>query len=429
MREKGFIPILILLVIVGISLFVYFGVFYKSSPKPSPQVSNPLPSSPADILEDGKLLGKLAFIRNYNLWTLNNGIEKQFTKDAGSLEAPYWGLPSLWYSNPEISPDGTKVAYIQNSGTDARTLVVSDFDGENKRILATDVEWTMPLIQWSGNSEVVYYPSTSTMDIITVKSVNIANGQQQIYGEFPMMSGCGGGSFDPSDHVSGDENIISVGGGVQIFKLSSQNNFIVHTIVCTGQGLGVLNLTTKQEKTLDDKAMRAAISPDGRYIAAVSEKNIKIFDSTGGVLKTYPSSDSPQVLVWSNDGKTIYFSSSKLTKELNLNGELALNIFGSSPVLFRVNTTTLWKLSIDSGKIEKILDLDAHNARPVFSSNRDLLIVSVENSTDLFDYVNKQKTKDGMAKYYPMVNLIDIKLSTLTPTTLKTDIKQASYLP
>lgn len=50
MREKGFAPIIILLVLVGVALLAYFGYFYKPSvqppPQPAPQeTTSPIPST------------------------------------------------------------------------------------------------------------------------------------------------------------------------------------------------------------------------------------------------------------------------------------------------------------------------------------------------------------------------------------------------
>ncbi len=61
---------------------------------------------------NGQLQGKLAFIRNNNLWVNINGVENQITNDADPSDA---GLRELWYSNPQISPDGTQVAYLKNT--------------------------------------------------------------------------------------------------------------------------------------------------------------------------------------------------------------------------------------------------------------------------------------------------------------------------
>lgn len=429
------ISTIVLLVVIILTSVVFF--FKSSKQYKQTQSTNIEPTSTLTTTNEtptlstnGQLIGKLAFIKGDNLWISNNGVKKQLTTDAIPTEIPYWtGLPKLWYSNPQISPDGRKIAYLKNTNTDARTLVVLDIDGKNTKQLANDVEWTMPIIRWSSDSQQIYYPSSGGMESIIVRGVNVITGQKQEYGQFTMGSGCGGGSSDPADHVSAGENIISVGGGVQIFDLSPQNNFIVHTILCTGSGLGILDLSTKQDKKLDDKAMRAAVSPDGKNIAAISGNGVVIFDDSGKVLKTYQTSDAPQILLWDTAGKTIYYSSSKLVKNLNFDDKLALDILGSSPTSYGVNAATLWKLELDSGKSEKIIDFDAHNIKPVFVANQKLLVVVVENATALYDYINQYKTKDNIVKYYPKVRLTEVSLSDLTSTILADQVQQSSFLP
>ena len=421
-----------IMVVCGI---LYFWITKKGSTS-QPTNTNNVPTTQTTTVNEnvnlsanGQSLGKLAFIRNDNLWFSNNGVEKQLTTDAIPTEIPYWtGLPKLWYSNPQISPDGIKIAYLKNTNSDSRTLVVSDIDGKNVKQLTSDVEWTMPIIQWSKDNQQIYYPSSGGVESIIVKNVNVVTGQKQEYGQFPMGSGCGGGSSDPADHISGGENIISVGGGVQIFNLSPQNNFIVHTILCTGSGLGILDLSTKQDKKLDDKTMRATISPDGNSIAAISGNNIVTFEAINGRLKkTYPASESPLVLLWSSDGKTIYYSTSKLLKTLDFDDKLALDILGSSPTSYRVNTSTLWKLSLDSSESEKIIDFEAHNLKPIFVLNQKLLTIVVENATALYDYINQQKTKDNMVQYYPRVKLLEIDLSSLSSSIIMDKAQQSFF--
>jgi hypothetical protein len=406
-------------------LMVIGGLLYFNLSKAPTTISD----EETDFSTNSQLLGKLAFIRGNNLWLLSGGIEKQITLDAISTENRYTdGLPSFWYSDPQISPDGNKITFLKTTKTYVRALMVSDTNGKNIRQIADDVEWTMPIVQWSKDSNQIYYPSGGT-ELITVKSINVTTEQKTEHGQFVLGSGCGGGSSDPADGVSEVENITSVGGGVQVFDLSPNDDFIVHTILCTGSGLGILNLSTKQDKTIDDTAMRAVVSPDGKSIASVSGKNVVIFDNTGNIQKTYSVSDNPLILLWTADSKTIYYSSSKLFKSLNFSDELALDTLGSSPNSFMENVSTLWKLSLDSGKDEKIIDFDAHNIKPFFVTGQKLLLVVVENATALFNYINEQKTSDDSAKYYPGVKLAEVDLSSLSSTVIADDVQESFFLP
>ena len=396
----------------------------KNTPSPAQIVQRQ--TSPAT---KNQLQGKLVFIRNDNLWLLDNGIEKQLINDAISTEIPYWtGLSELWYSNPQISPDGNKIAYLKNTTTDSRTLVISDTNGKNVKQLANDVEWTIPIIQWSNNSQKIYYPSSEGMEMIAVISVDVATSEKEKHGQFALKSGCGGRSSDPADHISAAENITSVGGGVQIFNLSPRNDYIVHTTACTGTGLGIFELSTKQDRKLDDKAMRAVISPNGQRVAAILDNNILIFEaSTGKVQKTYQVSEKPLILLWGEKENAIYYSTSKLVKTLNYDDQLALDVLGSSPASYRVNNASLWKLLLDSEKSEKIIDFDAHNVKPIFSKDQKLLMVVVENANSLFEYVKQQKTKENMASYYPKVKISEVDLLNQTSNIIVDKAQQSFY--
>ena len=174
------------------------------------------------------------------------------------------------------------------TGTDARTLIVSDIDGKNIRQLASDAAWVIPVMEWTNDSQKIYYPvsngfdTTTGLEAIAVKSINPTTGEVQDYGQYGVRAGCGGGSSDPADTISSLENLEPFGGVV--FELSPQNNYIVHTVSCSGSGLGVLDLSTKQDRALDDRARAAVISPDGSKIAAFSDNNIVIINAiTGGI--------------------------------------------------------------------------------------------------------------------------------------------------
>jgi len=398
----------------------------------------------SSFLVNGQITGKLAFIRDDNLWSSNNGIENQITTDAISTEIPgRTGLPELYYSNPQISPDGKKIAYFKNKKVNVGMviesigpIVISNIDGENKKEIVNDSEEARKLLQWSDDSQQIYYLSLvgrdSLMnDILKVKSVNVATGQKQEYGQFILTTGCGGARPDPADHLSSSENIEPFGGGLAIFGLSPKNDYLLHSISCGGTGLGILDLSIKKDRKLDDKAMNAVISSDNNRIATVSDKNIVIFEAnTNMIKKTYPTQENPLVLLWGSDGKTIYYSTSKVVEELNFEDGLYLDNSGdpySYP--FNVRQAAIWKLSLDDGKSEKIIDFDAHNVKPIFSTDKKLFVVIVENSNSLYNYITQYKTKKDIVKYYPKVAIADVNLNNLSYSIIASNVQQSSYSP
>lgn len=384
-------------------------------------------AQPAAI--SGQLSGRLTFIRDDNLWVHQNGVEKQLTTDAIPTEIPYWtGLPKLWYSNPQLSLDGTKLAYLKNTNTRARTLIVFDSESQSAHQIVDDVEWAMPIIQWSNDSQKIYYLSPQSGETKIVRSVNLTTGEKQDHGQFTLTSECGGGSPDVADHLSAGENITGIGSGVQIFELSPQNNYIVHTTACTGSGLGILDLPTQQERELDREARGAAISPDGLRIAAISGDEIVIYEaSSGKIQKSFPTPEEPLVLLWQAEGKTVLYSTSTLVKELEFETEVAFEYIGSAPAGYRANRSTLWAMSIDTGESERITDFDAHSLKPIFATSEKVLVVVVENAYTLFDYISQQRPKENMVAYYPKVNIAEVDLASLRSNIVASRTQEASY--
>jgi len=328
------------LIVIALFIIACSSTFSVVTTQIPPTAISATPTLPdVDSLSiNGQLQGKLAFIRDNNLWISTNGVESQLTNDADPSTT---GLPKLWYGNPQISPDGTKLAFLKMTGSDARILMVSDIDGKNIRQLANDVEWTLPATEWSNDNQKIYYPVFSGVDVTTglgimvVKSINPTTGEIQEYGQFGVRAGCGGGSPDPADGVSSIENLGPFGGFV--FEISPQNNYIIHTTTCTSFGLGILNLSTKQDQVLNDKFHGAAISPDGSRIATASGNNIVIFNIVSGAIEsTLPTSEAPRSLLWSANGKEILYSTSRLTNTLTLDDNTALDLFGGATVSYRL---------------------------------------------------------------------------------------------
>ena len=377
---------------------------------------------------NGQLQGKLAFIRNNNLWISINGVETQLTNDA---DPSFTGSPNLWYSNPQISPDGTKIAFLKMADTDARTLMVSDIDGKNIRQLDNAVAWVIPVMEWTNDSQKIYYPISNGFDVttgletMTVKSIDPTTGEFQDYGQYGVRAGCGGGSSDPADAISSLENLEPFGGVV--FELSPQNNYIVHTVSCTGSGLGVLDLSTRQDRALAEQARGAVISPDGSKIAAAFNNSVVILNiNNGGIEYTLPTSETPQALLWDADGKEILYSTSILANTLTLDDKVTLDLFGGSSISYNLNISTLWMVSLESGQSTKIIEIEAHNLKPVFTNGQKVLFVIVENANKLFDYVT-QGNRENLAEYYPTANILEVDLVNLISNPITSNTKQASF--
>ena len=397
-----------------------FSVVTQTPPTAIPATLTP----PVDSLSiNGQLQGKLAFIRDNNLWVSINGVESQLTNDA---DPTLTGLPKLWYGNPQISPDGTKIAFLKMTDTNARALMVSDIDGKNILQLASDVAWTLQTIAWSNDNQKIYYASSiDPIENMLAKSIDLSTGEQQEQGQFIVRSGCGGGSPDPADGISSLESLAPF--GRHMFSLAPQNNYIIHSTACSGGGLGMLDLSTKQDQILDDHAYGAVISPDGSKIAAASDNNIVIFNvSTRSIESTFPTAEAPQALLWGADGKEILYSTSTIANTVNIDDNVALDLFGSSPTSFNLNTSTRWMVSLENGQSNKIIESEAHELKPIFANDQRVLVVMVENANKLFDYVN-QGNRENLTEYYPTSNTLEVDLANLSSTPITSNTKQASF--
>src|SRR5678815_4814567 len=110
------------LIVITLFMLACSSTFSVVTPQTPPTAIPATLTPPVDSLSiNGQLQGTLAFIRNNNLWVNINGVENQITTDA---DPNYTGLPKLWYGNPQISRDGTRIAFLKMTNTQARTLMV-----------------------------------------------------------------------------------------------------------------------------------------------------------------------------------------------------------------------------------------------------------------------------------------------------------------
>lgn len=407
----------------------------STTPAPNSSSTPDLPTASPTVTfaltVNGQLQGTLAFIRNYNLWVSINGVESQLTTDAISTKL---GSAQLWYSNPQISPDGTQVLYVKKTSdvstySYTSTLMVSDIDGKNAHQLVSDVAGGL----WSNDSQKIYYPvsngfdTTTGFETIVLKSLTLNTGDVVDQGQYAVLVGCGGGGSDRADHVSGNEGIGYLGKG-QIFTLSPQNNYVMHSTSCS-HGLGIFDLSTKQDIILDDgNVYAAAISADGVRIAAASENNIMIVNLANGTIEQIlPTSEPPRALLWDNNGTAVFYSTSKSGGTQKLDETIGLEVFNNPDNTITLYRSTLWKISLSNGESIKIIDMDAHDLKPIFARDQTILVAAIENTNVLFDYLT-EGNRENIAEHYPSVNLVEIDLATLTFNIVMHKTTQADYV-
>jgi len=417
------IGILLVITLVGIGGY-YLGMRKNISntklQQPSSrnsQVSNTITSTP---INNTNFSGSLAFIRENNVWVNVNGVERQITKNAQFNRNSIKTYSSLYYTNPSISPDGAKVAFIQvlspQDGSGFTSLYVVSVD--NNRTIYRSQNDTVNLShtpQWTSDGQKVLYEahvqaSVTDENNTKVISVNTATGDAEELTRYTVISGCGGGSTDPSFSLAGAEGARPV--YPNNFRLSSNNMYLTHNTACTGYGVNVYNLQTKQERKLSENITQTIFSPDGTRVAGITRnKQILIIDvATGTQNKVLTTTEQPQVLYWSGDGQTIYYGTDMLVKKLTVADDVALKVFGGAPMDAAQNKAILWSINIDRNHNQKIKEFEAYDIKPLYVGNAKVILAMVDNPTKIFDAASKGITTN-IASVAPTVNVVTLDLS------------------
>jgi hypothetical protein len=151
-REKGFTPIIILLVLVGIGFLAYFGYFYKSSTQPSPEATSssismdtPSPLTPTASTTPDPTANWKTYTDPGDSYTYKypSGL---FPKENATYQGMIYFYPSLSAANNGGGAFGEALFYIQVTVADKAILPESNsssaYSGKYKdtqgRIWATD---------------------------------------------------------------------------------------------------------------------------------------------------------------------------------------------------------------------------------------------------------------------------------------------------
>jgi len=404
------------------------------SPTPIPGSSKNLLPVPTDF-PSAPVQGKFAYIDHDNVWINNNGKVKQITTDAIHTSIPYWtGLPKIFYSSPEISPDGNSVAFLKNmSSTDGYSLYMADTNGSNiQKLTDNDVDWLNKRLQWSKDSKIIYYISSkystsNGSETVEIHDFSIATKKINKVGTFLVTkTGCGGGSDDISDHLAEEEGYKGKTIGSDFFSLSSDNNYIAHPVNCFSSGVGLLNLTTHSDQLLNSgDGGSATFSPSGKMIALTNNGNVIILETTTGkTTTTLTPSGMPLNLLWAPDEKSIYYVSIKLE---GVPHTVKSDILNNTAIF----TSTISNITLEN-KDKKIADFNAHYIKliNITPDNSSIKFSLIENSINLFNHM--QQTHDGtsnIVNFYPRVKVTQINLTNGVSKTLIENAQQASYLP
>lgn len=419
-NSKKYLLIALVIIVVGIGAYVLGTSKHTNRVQTTPkqQVTENTSLSPVVTQVTNAFNGKLAFVRDFNVWVKDNGTEKQITTDAKFTRNGIYQNASLSYSYPSISPDGKKVVFFQTKAIDASkgifqsptSLYISNVDGSGLKPLITngDFERIYP-VQWfkDGQSILIETYKNHVGDDNTLIKLNINTGSQQILTTYNIHSGCGGGSSDPSSILAGSEGARPVYS--KIFQLSADNNYLIHNTACTGYGVNVYNLQANQDKPVSEDITQAIFSPDGTKIAGIGRNNeIMIFDtSSASAVKSLTATEQPQVLYWASDGQTIYYGTDTLVSNLTVKDDLGNQLEGKK------NKASIWSILVDGTGNKKLTEFDAYDVKPLFVSadKSTALIAKVDNPTLYFDALS-QNGKNMSPNNEPFVNVVKLNLNT-----------------
>lgn len=436
-REEGFslvgvVIIGVVIAIIGGAAFVLLNLSDDGvTPTPSPSTNNTTPADSNTTITPipGLESGKLAFTRNNDLWVYTNNTENQLTTDGTVADIPYQsGMPDVWYSHPQLSPNGEMIAFFKNSGSTTRALYLINTDGTNERKLVSDTSWYFPIIRWAPTSENLYYLTDAT----EINRVNVSTGKVEALGSFVVTTGCGGASSDVAAHLSAEERLLQIGGNLTWFEISPNEQYVIHSSSHCESGLNVYNLHTQTDTNLDGTANIGKIAPGGTTIALISSgNNITIWDYTvPKLLQTINLELTPDMISWSETGATLYYTTHELTEPLTFADEVAFNLFGNKDVIYEKNRATLWALDINSGDSAQITQYEAYRLRPIYVNETDSIVIlaEVENPTEFHAHATVETTRKDLVPYYPRVNVKQIDLNTGSVQSAVNNAQQAVFV-
>lgn len=258
-----------------------------------------------------------------------------------------------------VISDGVPVM-IQTGRLEAGFPVTSDPDGNVIYVESPVLDATQPITDYR---------------VSVNRIAPQAGAQPEPLGEFSFMVGCGGGSPLPADWLYWQES--GFGGSPVIFQWT--NYGIMHSLVCSGSGLGLFDPATGQDRIVIPDGSNAVpqvfvtrfvLSPDQMRVAGINQAydnntmttSLVVVDLQSGTMTELAPAQEPHQVVWL-DNNTLAYSSrtavgdilGALTAEQQQTFDTATGGFGTE--------LSVWQVSIT------LFDPASGTEQPVFSGD------------------------------------------------------------
>jgi Tol biopolymer transport system component/DNA-binding winged helix-turn-helix (wHTH) protein len=256
-------------------------------------------------------------------------------------------LPNISAEYVDFSRDGQRIAYVtgEKESTGIQNLWISQIDGSHK-VQITQPPLLTQLPRWSPDGKWIAFMGKEPGQPWRVRVVSVDGGS---YAPVTSVNNAEG-----APTWSPDSNQMAFGGMTQPPE-RTKGRLVIH----------ILNLKTHQISDVpgSEGLWTARWSPDGRYIAALTEdsRNLMLFDfRTTRWVKLATLAKIPD-LVWSRHEEALYF-----------NGEQT----AGDPAVFR--------MKIPNGQLERLASLKGR-------SDRDWLGLAPDDSPLITRYIGEQE--------------------------------------
>lgn len=216
---------------------------------------------------------------------------------AGTGQNPVWApnASALLFDNPDPISGNAVIYLADQHGANAKVLVKSAYALVNPT--------------WSPDSNYVLYtsiaPNTKPAGQVIqlqVQAVRVSTGAVKLLGTFSFTGGCSVKTTALQDTFAQAQGSYR---GVPSTLIWAQPNLVVVQSSCTGQGLTLFDVGGKNVQTLSTWS-GAALSPDGKLIAANANGKPGIVTVSTRTSKVLSLTYAPASLVWASKSDAVY---------------------------------------------------------------------------------------------------------------------------